>query len=265
MKKLYDPETHRIICINEAATQDYWDAVWNVADLRAHIRKNTNSWLVNITRRFLKQPALILEGGCGLGNHVYALSKNGYKAIGIDFAPKTVAYLNEHIPELDIRLADVRNLPFEAETFEAYWSLGVIEHFWDGFDEIAQEIQRVLKKNGYLFLTFPWMSPHRINKAKQVKYNVWHPSFKEPKGFYQYILPNEVVSDKFKKLGFDVIYETGLDALKGIKDEVDYSSIALNRLYKSNGMAARIIKKIINLTLSDKYGHIRLMVLRKNF
>ena len=60
---------------------------------------------------------------------VYSLKKQGFEAIGLDFAPQTINYLQEVAPELDIRLGDARSLPFENESFDGYWSLGVIEHF----------------------------------------------------------------------------------------------------------------------------------------
>jgi ubiquinone/menaquinone biosynthesis C-methylase UbiE len=39
------------------------------------------------------------------------------KPIGVDFAQQTVAKVNEGVPELDVRVADVRNLPFEDNEF----------------------------------------------------------------------------------------------------------------------------------------------------
>jgi SAM-dependent methyltransferase len=264
IKKIYDAENARLIYLGEAASQNFWDGLWNTHELRAKIKNNRANWLVKFTNKYLHRNTKILEGGCGLGSHVYALSKNGYQAVGVDYAPETVAYLNRTIPELDIRLADVRNLPFEDESFDAYWSLGVIEHFWDGYSEIAEEMFRVLKSGGYLFITFPWMSPLRKYKAKRMRYELWRSNSNEPREFYQYALPSCVISENFIKIGFDLVYETGLDGVKGLKDELDIFERLLSSLYKSNNLAARVIKKIFNFLFSNYCGHIKLIILKKS-
>ena len=94
----------------------------------------------------------MLQGGCGLGDKVHSLDKVGFEAYGIDFAPNVVSMINENWPHLDVRQGDVRKLPFEDDFFDGYWSFGVIEHFFIGFDEILEEMARVIKPGGYLFL-----------------------------------------------------------------------------------------------------------------
>ncbi len=264
LKKYYDPLNDRILCIGQAATGEYWDALWSAKDFRAHITSTKGSWLTRITKKYVSCQAKILEGGCGLGNHVYALSKSGYQVTGVDFASKTVNYLNQVLPELDIRYADVRSLPFEDEAFDGYWSLGVIEHFWDGYTLISQEMHRVLRKGGYLFITFPWMSPLRKYKARRMRYLVWGPMQSAPEGFYQYLLSSESVSGNFRKLGFELIYEAGLDGLKGIKDELESGSSLLSRFYMSRNFLIRALRYIVNSLMSNSCGHIKIMVFRKN-
>ena len=50
------------------------------------------------------------------------------------------------------------------ESVDAYWSLGVIEHFFNGYKEIAEEANRILKNKGFIFLTFPSMNILRKQK-----------------------------------------------------------------------------------------------------
>ena len=52
------------------------------------------------------------------------------KTMPIDYAPKTVEFVNKKFPFLDIRLGDVTKLDFDDNFFDAYWSFGVIEHFY---------------------------------------------------------------------------------------------------------------------------------------
>ena len=107
-----------------------------------------------------------------MGHQVHALNCQGYKARGIDFAEKTVHRVKEAVPELDIRVGDVRNLPIETNGLDGYVSIGVIEHFWEGYEAILSEMARTLKTKGFLFLDFPYMSPLRRFKVRQGKYSV---------------------------------------------------------------------------------------------
>ena len=94
-------------------------------------------------------------------------------------------------------------------------------------------MQRVLRKDGYLFLTFPCMTDIRVYKAKRGKYRIWCDGEREPDGFYQFALSSTEVILKFRKLGFDLADQKGLDGLKGLKDEIPSLKISLQQLYDS--------------------------------
>ena len=177
MKVFYDKENNRLVYIGKAATSEYWDEHWlSNKDLKQIVTRGSR-FVVKITKKYLRKGSKILEGGCGIGDKVYTLQKAGYDAYGVDYAETTVKRVKELFPDLKIRVADVRRLPFEDGFFDGYWSLGVIEHFYEGYDEIALEMKRVLRKGGILFLTCPVMSPLRRLKAKMGLY----PLFKEEK------------------------------------------------------------------------------------
>jgi SAM-dependent methyltransferase len=121
-----------------------------------------------------------------------------------DYAKQTVSTLHKYVPELKVILSDVRTLPFRDEYFIAYWSLGVIEHFQEGFESIALEMTRVLKNGGYLFLTFPYISPIRNLKARFGLYKPWDKGT-DLNNFYQFALDAHEVSTQFKGLGFKLV------------------------------------------------------------
>jgi len=263
MQRYYDREYERLIYVDNAPTEDFWDAHWQAIDFRKAICATPSTWVTRVTKKYLPAESKILEGGCGVANHVYALSKQGFIPIGLDFAPNTVEKIRKYAPELHIELGDVRDLPFEDNQFDGYWSLGVIEHFWDGYDEIAREMTRVLRPGGYLFLSFPCMSRLRRRKARKSQYPYWNGGDIEPPGFYQFALNPELVKTHMSKLGFKLVYETGLDAVKGIKDEVVYLNTTLQAVYDSKTIAAGIIRRMSNIILSNCSGHSRLLILQK--
>jgi ubiquinone/menaquinone biosynthesis C-methylase UbiE len=264
MQKLYDKNKNRLVYINKSATSDFWDKHWANGDFSKVIYSTPNSWIVKVTKKYLPVNSKILEGGCGPANHVHALNKHNYNVIGLDYAKNTVKNIKKEAPELDIVLGDVFNLPFKDNSFDGYWSLGVIEHFWDGYDIILDEMRRIIKSNGYLFLTFPQMSSLRKMKAKNNKYNILSIDKTEPSGFYQFALdPVNVIND-VQKRGFNLVSKTSRDGFKGIKDEITSlnSSLSLisNSKLKINSLAKKIVSKF-----GDKlnYGHICLLVFKR--
>lgn len=60
----------------------------------------------------------------------------------------------ELIDTCDIRLADVKNLPFENNFFDKVFVLDVLEHIED-LDSAIKEIKRVLKTTGEIILSGP--------------------------------------------------------------------------------------------------------------
>lgn len=258
MEKFYDKKNNRLVYVNKSATSDFWDEHWASGDISKVIYSMPNSWIVKVTKRFLPYNSQILEGGCGPAKHVYALQKHNYNVVGVDYAKNTVDNLKKVAPELNIVLGDVFDLPFNDNSFDGYWSLGVIEHFWDGYDVIIDEMKRTIKSNGYLFITFPQMSILRKMKAKINKYKTLTSVKKEPKGFYQFALDPHNVIENVQKRGFKLVLKESRDGLKGIKDEVKYLNHCLSNI--SNLKLKKIISELGNML---NYGHICLLVFKR--
>jgi len=165
MHKYYDKVNERLVYINKKADEKYWDAHWNDnINFKTYVAKK-NMFVSKTTKKYLPIGSKIIEGGCGKGQNVFTLQSDGYDAYGIDYAEETVKKINQEFPDLKIVFGDVNKLNYNDGFFNGYWSLGVIEHFWFGFDSIMSEMNRVLKKDGILFLTVPTMSPLRRIKS----------------------------------------------------------------------------------------------------
>lgn len=92
--------------------------------------------------------ALVLDAGAGEGRYRPEFAHTRY--IGVDLAVGDVAW-NYHT--LDA-ISDLVRLPFGANTFDAALCTQVLEHVNEPH-LVLQEIQRVLKPGGRLFLTAP--------------------------------------------------------------------------------------------------------------
>lgn len=264
--KYYDKKRDRLIVIEDAANEKFWDNKWNVPNFKDTVLdESKNSFLPKITSRFLDSNLnkKILEGGCGKGSHVLALKNSGFSAIGIDYANKTVRNIHEFFPEIDVRLDDVRRMNFKDEYFDGYWSLGVIEHFYEGYEEILDEMKRVIKKDGYLFLTFPTISLLRRIKISLNMYKPFDQKTFKKDCFYQFILNKKEVARKFEENGFELVLSSNLDGLKGLVDELMSQKSQNKAKSIAPGNIFKLINKLASKISSPFSGHLALLVLRK--
>lgn len=263
--KYFIKDKNILAFFKEKATPDFWDKHWEIQDLKKYILNyNRDGIFLPQVIKFLPKDNVVLDGGCGRGQLVNALTFNGYKAVGIDFAAKTVETLNKVVPELDIRFGNVRNLPLDDESIDGYISAGVIEHFWDGYNDIINEMYRVLKKGGYLFITFPSMS--LIRKAK-VNFRFYPITEKKDLDnlqdkFYQFILDSQMVINDLSYLGFNLVKVKKIGGLKGLKDEVSLIKPLLQLIYNSRFLYP--IHYMLNKILSPVSNHMTLLIFKKN-
>lgn len=97
----------------------------------------------------------VLEVGCGMGSHAALLIAAGAGYTGIDLTQPAVDMTKQRLELFglngEVQRADAEQLPFEAASFDAVWSWGVIHHS-ASFDRCLAEITRVLRPGGHLML-----------------------------------------------------------------------------------------------------------------
>lgn len=264
----YDAVHNRLVYQGEPATPQYWEKVWqNQRNVRQALTSNATDPLIpRLTRRYLPpgRHLKILDGGCGLGQHVARLQRAGYDAYGVDNDQHTVDKVKAVAPELKITCGDVRHLPYPDNFFAGYWSVGVIEHWPEGYEACAREMYRVLKPEGYLFLTFPHMSRLRQVKARQGAFPAAPPASLDPHTFYQFALDARAVAAYFATVGFHLRQRCQTGGLKGLKDEAPVLRPILQRLYNSRWLPARLAKVALSAALSPLAGHSAVLVLQKD-
>lgn len=271
--RYFDKSRKALVYIQAQSSPQMWDTHWSYTEDKArlaldNIKSKKPNFIVRVTIRYLTpESGLILEGGCGMGQHVANLTSWGYSSLGIDFAPQTVETCKRVAPWLDIRLGDVRALPLTDHSVAGYWSLGVIEHFYSGYDQISHEMRRVIKPGGYLFLTHPYMSPLRRLKVLFRLYDQEILSDEEPEGFYQFALSHEETIINFAKLGFSLCKVSPIAGLKGFKDELpDLFRSPLQKLYDYQGknILIRGLAYVLDRILTTISGHSCLLIFKRN-
>jgi SAM-dependent methyltransferase len=258
---VYWPAADRLVYLDAQATPELWDARWRAEGKPASV--SPRDPVVAVTTRYLPRGSKLLEGGCGRANKVKAMADAGFRAIGVDFAPQSVSQAKIDYPELDIRQGDVRSLDFSSGSFDGYWSIGVIEHFWNGYGEILSEAARVLRPEGFLFLTAPWLSPYRQRKARRGAFP--RSDFTaEPDAFYQFALNRQEVAAQLAAHGFKLLRWSGLAAEITLKEDVTACRAQLDWLLGSKGsLLKRVLRRVVISALNPHCGHSFLAVARR--
>lgn len=99
-----------------------------------------------------------LDLGCGLGRHSIYFAKKGFEVNSVDLSDYGINHIKEWAEKesLNIKadLCDMLNLPFDNDTFDCIIAYNVIYHTdTEGFIKTLEEIKRVLKSKGELFIT----------------------------------------------------------------------------------------------------------------
>ena len=103
---------------NSGSSSAFWDHTWDeggnfIGGPRTIASAKTREQCGACCRRICRRIALFLEGGCGPANWLRYYHARGYRGLGVDFAPKTVARVKALDPTVDIRLGDVTACPVD--------------------------------------------------------------------------------------------------------------------------------------------------------
>src|SRR5579864_6406197 len=127
-------------------------------DLRCGVRPAEElDYLVPDIVEFFAGAANILDVGCSNGALLLRLHERlaGADLSGVDISDARVQLARQSAPFADLHVADAQQaLPFGDSQFEAVSCIEVIEHL-DAPGALVDEIYRVLKPGGKLFLTTP--------------------------------------------------------------------------------------------------------------
>lgn len=148
-KKLWCPKRLELIYLDKKANSNFWDAQWDQLRQQTFAAPPKARGIIRATRRWLKPPARILEGGCGMAQFVHALDKAGYQVTGVDFAPRIVDSVKMHWPHHDVRFGDVRQLPLEDNEVDGYCSSRASKQMLRSFLQITPEMALVIRLGGY--------------------------------------------------------------------------------------------------------------------
>lgn len=113
--------------------------------------RNPNSNLEVIDRASLTTTDRFLDVGCGPGAALAHAAATGADVAGIDPSPSMVERAARRVPEADVRVASVEEIPFPDGNFTVVVNVASFHH-WADRDAGLREIQRVLAPGGRLHI-----------------------------------------------------------------------------------------------------------------
>ena len=124
-----------------------------------------------------KERLKILDAGCGEGHLIEKLNykNNNNLYYGIDIIQIFLQKAKERCPYATFKIMDLSKINFDDEFFDIIICTEVLEHIIK-YKIVIEELKRVLKKDGYLIITFPnetlWMISRFLLRRKHIKIHV---------------------------------------------------------------------------------------------
>ncbi|MBI3457033.1 MAG: class I SAM-dependent methyltransferase [Candidatus Rokubacteria bacterium] len=145
----------------DAVAPDYLERYYDPATSRYPNLQLRAAIVAGALREAVPADACILDAGCGAGHFLVEAARAGYRAVGVDIAPRMAARARGLIgtlpPELRSRcgvgVGDVERLAFRGKTFDAATASGVFEYLGEDARGLA-ELRRVLRPGGLALVSF---------------------------------------------------------------------------------------------------------------
>jgi SAM-dependent methyltransferase len=121
----------------------------------------------------------VLDAGCGGGRYCKVAGEAGADVIGVDHttAVEKAAKLCDHLPNVRFAQADLKHLPFEDESFDFVFSIGVMHHDVDTrsvFDAVARKVKPGGRYAVWFYRKNQWWQ-ERINSALRRRSTAMNP------------------------------------------------------------------------------------------
>jgi SAM-dependent methyltransferase len=181
------------------------DAMWVGMGYDQHIRLIERRSILPVFPKYLSPRSTILEAGCGFGGWVCYLNEQGYRAVGVDLNATVLGEADRR--RVPLCRADVAKLCFSDESFDAYLSLGVIEHFPDGPMAALGEARRVLRPGGHIFVSTPTTNLFRnlVNHPVRRVFDIYHRLRGRQLHFAEYRFTKRELIEHVGAAGFEIL------------------------------------------------------------
>lgn len=93
-----------------------------------------------------------LDAACGTGRHTAYLNRLGHRVIGVDRSPEMLARARRRLPDVDLREADLHELPLPDDAVDTVVCALALSHV-PQLSPVLGEFARVLRPGGHLVIS----------------------------------------------------------------------------------------------------------------
>jgi len=141
---------------HSSSQSDLWDGMWTTRTIEQELEAcDLETPARDLFLACIPKRGRTIDGGCGFAKWVIYLKRLGYDIVGIDNNELAIAKLKDYDSSLQVESGDILDIHYPDSSFDAYISMGVIEHFEDGPLPALNEAHRVLKPGGLIFVSVP--------------------------------------------------------------------------------------------------------------
>ena len=130
---------------HEFGTREFFD------DVERHRYEEYAPWMREVMGFDKFAGARLIEVGCGMGTDLLQFARGGARVTGVDLTPRSVEISRDRFELYEMpgefSLSDAERLPFADNSFDVFYSNGVLHHTPDTSSAI-REAHRVLKPGG---------------------------------------------------------------------------------------------------------------------
>jgi SAM-dependent methyltransferase len=161
-------------CFDSNPACTIWDNMWTSRTIGQELEAcEIESPPRDLFLSYIPRDGRIIDAGCGFGKWVIYLHRRGHNILGIDNNDLAVSKLKEFDPTLQVEKGDILATGYPDHSFDAYISMGVVEHFEEGPQLALKEASRILKPGGLIFVSVPTVNVLRL-VVRQPMRNVLH-------------------------------------------------------------------------------------------
>ena len=156
----------------------------------------------------------VLDLGCGSGRHTVYLIKRNFDVYGIDISEAGIRIAKDWLKKKGLKAnfktgSIYKRLPYKENFFDAVISVQTIHHARiKNIRKVIKEIERVLKPNGFIFITVAASIPRRVKrwKHKIIEPHTTIPVEGREKGLIHYFFNKELLRKEFKNFKISDIW-----------------------------------------------------------
>lgn len=235
----------------------FWTEQWDAHSRLPRVEGVAQREEYKMMRPFLSSlpsGSRILDAGCGMGEWTVFLTDQGFDVVGLDVSGRTISRLRSLLPTYHFVHGDIRRMDFAEESFDACFSWGVFEHFENGMGDCINEVHRVLKPGGWLFVSVPFQNwRHILRDALPLHwwdhtYNKRH-GYTQPQRFYQWRLTRSELHRELELRGFRVKRVKPINKAGGVGRWLQWDF----RIFKSGTLTFKLAQHLFSYLMPASY------------